>query len=523
MTKKASSQKLATTTLERTPIVAVMGHVDHGKTSLLDAIRGTQVQLSEVGGITQNTRAHQIEYKNQKITFIDTPGHEAFSNMRARGASVTDIVLLVVAADDGVQPQTKESIKFALAEKVPVIVAINKIDLPGQNLDKIKRQLSDNGLVLEEYGGDVIVNLVSAKTKKGLDDLLESILLLAEVQGLKRSEPEQGIAATGFVLESTLDKHLGPVSLVIIKSGNLSKDGFVVFEGGYSSIRGFLNEKQQPINDVLQGDPVWIIGIKKVLSSGEIIKFVSNEKQAKELSKKIEIGEVQLIEQDPASEEAQDDLDLLAELIGESKQKDDIQYLNVVLKSDTQGTLEAIISEIQKLNDDLTQVKIISSGTGDISEQDVQQAKNSHGIVLGFQVKINKQVSETARKERVLVREYAVIYDLLEEISEVLSSMGAPDEEEVEVARALVKQIFVLSNGQIVAGSEVTKGLVIKGYRVFVERDGQKMEKAKITSLKQNKNDVKEVKKGQDCGIIVTPIIDIQVGDFIVCYKVEKS
>lgn len=511
--------------IKRTPIVAVMGHVDHGKTSLLDAIRGTDVTSGEIGGITQNTRAHQIDYQGQKISFIDTPGHEAFSSMRSRGAKVTDIVLLVVAADDGVQPQTKESIAFAKESNVPIIVAINKIDIPGKNLNKLKQELSSAGLEIEEYGGSVIVNEVSAIKKAGINELLESILATAELQEIQKVDAPQGMQGTAFILESVLDKALGPVSLVLVKSGEVKQGSYVIHEQGYSKIRTLMNENGEQLATAEQGDPINIIGIDNVLPTGSYINIVADEKTAKQLSKEIQLGERDLLEAEKESEEPveENDLAFLADLLADAKTEDEIKFLNVVLKTDSQGTLEAATHELVNLNDEEVQIKVIDSGVGPITERDVQTAKAARAVVLGFQVDVPKKVSDLAQKDRVLVRSYDIIYEMVDEIADAMNSMADPILEKVEVARARVKQVFVLSNKSIVAGCEVVKGTVVKGYRIFIDREGTEMADAKITQLRQNKNEVKEVKKGQDCGILFEPsYADLAAGDEIVCYKIEK-
>ena len=515
--------------LNRTIVVAVMGHVDHGKTSLLDAIRGTKVTETEAGGITQNTRAHQVVFKGHKITFIDTPGHEAFSEMRSRGARVTDIVLLVVAADDGVQPQTKESIKFALSAKVPVVVAINKIDLPGKNLNKLKQELTSAGLSLDEYGGDVMVNEVSAVKKTGLDELLDSVLLIAELQELKKQTPPEGLLGTAFVLESTLDDKLGPVSLMLTKSGNFKEGNFIVHEKGSAKIRALLDEQQQKLDHAEDGDPIWVIGLNQVLKTGEYVNVVSDEAKAKVLLKNVQTGVADLMEAEKAglaekeaAAEPADDLSILAGLLSQAEREKEVKYLNVIIKTNTQGTMEVVQKQLVDLNDEEVQIKVIDTGIGPVSERDISKAKASHGIVIGFQLPLTKRIEQLARKERVLVRNYEVIYELVDEMADALDSMAAPVTEKVEVARALVKEVFVLSNKQRVAGSEVIKGTLLKGYRVFVEREGAEIGEAKITELRQHKKEVKEVKKGQDCGILLEPNLEVEKGDQIVCFKIEK-
>lgn len=505
--------------IERTPIIAVMGHVDHGKTSLLDALRDTSVQEGEVGGITQNTRAHVVEKGNYRFTFIDTPGHEAFSGMRSRGAKVTDIVMLVVAADDGVKPQTIESIKFAQEANVPIVVAINKMDLPGANPAKVKQELSQYNVLVEEFGGDVMVVEVSAVKREGLDSLLETLGLQAEILELKPTKVEEG-NALGVVLESHLDNSLGPVSLILLKGGGLEENNYILTENKVTKVRSLLDENQSQIKKASEGAPVWVIGLDEVLGTGERVLFFENEKDAQRKFKSIQKGESQVA---PAEEaEEIDDSDLLAMLIGEEEQEEGIKKLNVILKTDTKGTLEAVSEQLEDLSDEEVRVNILEAATGDITLKDIELAKTSRAIVLGFQVGIGPNVEKIAKRDRVLYRLYDVIYSLVDEVAIALDSLVEPEEEEVEISRARVKQVFVLSNGQIVAGSEVIKGVVIKGYSAFVERDGEEIGRGKITSLKQSKEEVREVKKGQECGILMEPQVELEEGDEIVCYKVEK-
>jgi len=544
---KKNIKKIKDIKLTRTPIVAVMGHVDHGKTSLLDAIRETSVQEGEAGGITQNTRAHVVTYKGQKITFIDTPGHEAFSAMRSRGAQVTDMVLLVVASDDGVQPQTKESIKFALEAKVPMLVAINKSDLPGKKLEKLRQELSSNGVLVEEHGGDVMTVQVSAVEKTGLDEMLDSILLLAEMSELKEAKVADGLLGTGFVLESSLDEHLGAVTLAIIKTGELKAKQYAVHQNGYDKVRRLLDESQSTLDSAKQGTPVWIIGIKSVLDVGEIIQFVETEKEAKELFEKTELvdsslgedreGKLELIDKvsegKPEVENTQDDtegkdkeddydVDLLSEMFTAADEQKEIKFLNLVIKTDTNGTLEAVLAELAKLDDEEVKVKVLSSGTGDVTERDLETAIAGKAIVLAFQTNIPSKVSKIATKERVLVRSYNVIYELLDEVSDVMDGLGDPIVEEIEVARAKVKVPFQLTNGKYIAGCVVKEGTVSRGYKAYILRDDKRVADGKIISLKHVKKEVKEMKKGQECGILLEPNVEILEDDVIVCFKVEK-
>ncbi|HEC66301.1 MAG TPA: translation initiation factor IF-2 [bacterium] len=530
------AKKKPTTKLPRPIVVAVLGHVDHGKTSLLDVIRGTKVQEGEAGGITQSVRAHKVKAKDgNEITFIDTPGHEAFSDMRSRGASVTDIVLLVVAADDGVQPQTKQSIKFAKKSKVPIIVAANKTDLPGADVSKVKKELSQNDVLVEEYGGDVLFVPVSAKKKEGLDELLENIILLAEILELKSVKP-RGSLAEGVVLESTLDKNLGPVALTLIKKGEVSIGNFVSYDGGHSKIRGLLDEFQKNEEIANVSDPVWITGLREVLETGEKLKFFDNEEEAKENSvgalRAMPVQEEGLDEKDDnveeqdgsEDEEPEDKYDtgLLAGLLAQDEEEGEKKKLNVVIKTDAQGTLDAVLQELEKLSGDEVEINVLSKSTGAITEKDIITAKSARGIILGFRVPLSKELETMAKRERVLVRSYEIIYEMIEEVDAAMSGLLEPEEEEVEVARAKVKKVFELTNGDIVAGSEVTKGKMLKGYRVFVERGEERIGEGKITSLKRNKEEVREVEKGSECGILIEPKIEVEKGDQVVAFKVEK-
>jgi translation initiation factor IF-2 len=518
--------------LQRPPIVAVMGHVDHGKTTLLDTIRDANVAAGEAGGITQNTRAHQITYNNQKLTFIDTPGHEAFSDMRSRGARITDFVLLVVAADDGVSDQTKESIKFAKESKTPIIVAVNKIDLPGANVDKIKNELAQNEVLVEEYGGDVQLYPVSALKKEGIKELLEGIILQAQIMEIAKTEIPGGIGHA-VVLESRLDNKLGPIALVIMKSGNISVGQHAVSSKGTHSIRSILNEFQKPLLKAEEGDPVWIVGLNEVVETGNALTFFKTDDEAKKWFK-LNMGKVEevvfadeIAQTAPVEEGEVDELSLLASMLATKQKNDAIKKLNLVVKTDTQGTLEAVVKELQKLNTEEVEINILSKGTGAITRKDIVTAKAASGIVVGFQVEIPTDLEQIVKYEKVIVRTYKIIYELVDEIGDALEGLLEPEEEEEEIARAKVKQVFTLTNGQKVAGCEVTKGIVIKGYRVWVERGGEyEVGRGKITSLKQNKNEVKEVKKGIDCGILIEPqseVANMEEGDEIVLYKIVKN
>lgn len=514
----------------RSPVVAVMGHVDHGKTSFLDAIRGSRVADKEAGGITQNTRAHEVVLDDGfRITFIDTPGHEAFSKMRQRGAKVTDFVLLIVAADDGVQPQTKESIQFAKDNNVPIIVAINKIDLKGINTQKIKTELSSFGVVVEEYGGDVLVYGISAKEKTGLKELLEGIELMSEVNELKSDTPNYTSIAEGFVLESSQDKRSGNSVLAILSAGNLDQRYFAVSSNQIFKVRAYLDHNQKPINSVKESQPFWLLGLKETIAAGESIFFTKDEKEALRIQNELK-SDLEKVETENQPEvEELPDIDpnelFMQMLLKRAEQKEGIaqKELNVVVKSSSEGTLEAILNKLEEFSTAESKVKILFSGIGEVTEDDIMRASLARAIVLTFQLPIPTKIEIKAKQEKVLLRNYEVIYEMFDEVADVLDGMASPQEEDIEVARARVKQVFTLSNGDIVAGSEVIKGNVIKGYKVWVERNGEEFARGKISSLRVRKDEVKEVKKGAECGIVIDPkVTEIQEGDEVVAYKVEK-
>ncbi|MEO6729292.1 MAG: translation initiation factor IF-2 [Candidatus Dojkabacteria bacterium] len=526
----AKAKKVVEAKKVRSPIVAVMGHVDHGKTTFLDAIRGTKVADKEAGGITQNTRAHKVVTKSGfKITFLDTPGHEAFSKMRERGAKVTDFVLLIVAADDGVQPQTKESIEFAKRDGVPIIVAINKVDISGIKTQKIKTELASFGVNIEEYGGETMCFEISAKNKTGLDELLEGIELLSEINELKSVTPRHDAIAEAFILESSLDKQIGNVALAVLEHGNITGRYFGVTKEGVFKVRAYLDENQKGVQTVTESEPFWITGLKGTLHSGDSMFFYDDEKKADDLLKSIKADQVTAFDAQPV-EEKLDAESLFAQMLikrEEAKQGLEQKSLNVVVKSSTQGTLEAIIDKLSKISTEEAKVSILFSGTGNLTEDELSRAKLAKAIVVTFQLPTPSKIESMARVERVLVRNYEVIYEMFDEVEEVLSGMGEPIEEEVEVARAKIKQIFTLTNGDIVAGSEVIKGLLLRGYRVWVERKtnrgNEEIGRGKISSLKIRKEEVKEVKKGSECGIVLEPKVEnLQEGDEIVAYKIEK-
>ncbi len=509
----------------RQPIVAVMGHVDHGKTTFLDAIRGTRIAEKEFGGITQNTRVHEVTSKTGfKITFIDTPGHEAFSAMRERGARVTDFVFLVVAADDGIQPQTRESIEFAQKHSVPIIVGINKIDVEGADILKVKTQLASFGVQVEEFGGDVLCFPISAKNKVGLDEALEGIELLSELNELKPHETKENILAEAFVLESNLDKKLGHCAVCILKAGHLNQRVTGFTKNTEFKVRAYINEEGKPIQTVEESQPFTVTGLSEDLHTGDIIYFAEDRKVIADVQSKLRSGEI--VED---SVEATGDMDaetLFAQmLMNQAEKKSGVfqKELNLIIRASTQGTLEALKAELQSLETEESKVNILAANTGFVTEDDITRAKVAKAIIVTFQSPTPSKIMAIARNEKVLVRDYEIIYNIIDEIAEVLDSLDQPKEEEVEVARAKVKQVFTLSDGSMVVGCEVTKGTFVKGYRIWIESGEYELGRAKVKMIKQAKNEVKEVKKGSECGLQLDSIIDgVKLGDEVVAFRVEK-
>lgn len=511
-----------------TPIVTVMGHVDHGKTSLLDKIRDANVAVGEAGGITQSVRAHQIITKvggeDKKITFIDTPGHEAFSKMRSRGAQVGNIALIVVAVNEGVKPQTIEACKFAVEEKIPIIIAFTKIDMPSEADSKIFSQLAQNGILVEEMGGDAIVARVSSKTGEGIQELLNTIFLVHEMHNSGITiEVDPHFLAEGIVLESNTDKKLGPLALVILKKGEIqnqkSKNLYAANEQSSSKLRTILNADLKEVNLLTAGDPVWLVGIEKVLNVGQIIRFFDNEKDAANEVKNIKV------EQDYSANINNDPISAFAAMFAKqstAKTDENKKILKVILRTDTRGSMEVAKAEIEKLSDEFAEVIIKDQKESEISESDIKYAKDTGAIIIGFRTGISDRTMKLAMHEKVLVRNYEIIYEMIEELEGALLGLTTPEDEEIEVSRAKIKQAFKLTNGQYVAGCVVNKGKMIKGYRVFVERNGEEIGRGKIIELRILKNAVKEVDKGKECGILLEPNIEVADGDEIVAFKIEK-
>ncbi|MCF6093190.1 translation initiation factor IF-2 [Microaerobacter geothermalis] len=495
---------------ERPPVVTIMGHVDHGKTTLLDAIRHTNVTANEAGGITQHIGAYQVEIKGKKITFLDTPGHAAFTTMRARGAQVTDITILVVAADDGVMPQTVEAINHAKAANVPIIVAVNKIDKPGANPDRVKQELTEHGLVPEDWGGDTIFVPVSALKKEGLDDLLEMILLVAEVAELKANPNKR---ARGTIIEAKLDKGRGSVVTVLVQNGTLKIGDPIVAGIAYGKVRAMLNDKGRRIKEAGPSTPVEITGLNGVPQAGDQFMVFEDERKARAIGEKRAIK----VKEAERTTTARVTLDDLYQQIKQGEMKE----LNVVIKGDVQGSVEALKGSLEKIDIEGVRVKIIHSGVGAITESDIILASASNAIVIGFNVRPDANAKNRAQSEKVDIRLHRIIYNVIDEIEAALKGMLDPEYEEKVIGTAQVRQVFKVSRIGSIAGSYVTEGKITRDAEVRVIRDGVVIFEGKIDSLKRFKDDVREVAQGYECGITIANFNDIKEGDIIEAFVME--
>ncbi len=495
--------------IERPPVVTVMGHVDHGKTSLLDYIRHTTVATGEAGGITQHIGAYQVEQDGKKITFIDTPGHEAFTEMRARGAQVTDIVVLVVAADDGVMPQTEEAIEHARAAGVPIMVALNKIDLPNANPDRVYGELAERGLTPEMWGGDTVTVPVSAKTGEGIDDLLENILVVAELEEL-RANPNA--PASGYVIEGERDPGRGSVATLLIVRGTLHKSDVVLAGTAYGRVRAMLDYTGKRIKEALPGTPVEILGLSGVPEAGTRFEVVEHERIARDRAQQAEaaLRRQELAESGPSRS--------LEELLGEEGTQD----LNLVVKADVAGSVEALKEALAKLSTDEVRVNVVRSGVGALTDSDVMLASASDGILLGFNVRPTNTAKQTAEREGVEIRTYDVIYKALEDIEAAMRGMLAPETAENETGTAEVRQTFRVPGVGTVAGCYVTRGEIFRNNRVRVVRDGTVVYDGGVRSLKRFKDDVRSVREGFECGVGVENFNDIKEGDMLEFYEVVE-
>ncbi|MDN5366029.1 MAG: translation initiation factor [Thermacetogenium sp.] len=495
----------------RPPVITVMGHVDHGKTSLLDYIRHTNVTATEAGGITQHIGAYQIEVRGKKITFLDTPGHEAFTAMRARGAQVTDIAVLVVAADDGVMPQTVEAINHAKAAGVPIVVAINKIDKPGANAERVKQQLAEHGIVPEEWGGDNICVPVSAKTGAGIDQLLEMLLLVAEMEELKANP---NCPARGTVIEAQLDKGRGPVATVLIQKGTLKVGDIILAGTACGKVRAMQDYKGRRIKKASPGTPVEILGLSEVPEAGDLFYVVKDEKLARQIVEKRQ-------EKKRLSESAGPDKVTLEDLFKQI-QEGKVKELNLVVKADVQGSVEALIQALSKLSTDEVRINIIHSGVGAVTETDVMLASASNALVIGFNVRPDANAKKTAESQQVEIRLYRVIYEAIDDVKAALEGLLEPIYKEVPVGRAEVREIFHIPKVGVVAGCYVSEGKVIRNGKVRVVREGVVIYDGTIASLKRFKDDAREVVQGHECGIGLDRFQDLKPGDILEGYQIEE-
>ena len=497
--------------LPRAPVVVVMGHVDHGKTSLLDYIRHANVVSGEAGGITQHIGAYTVEINGSPITFLDTPGHEAFTSMRARGAMVTDIAILVVAADDGIMPQTIESINHAKAANIPVVVAINKMDTVGANPDRIKQQLTEYDLVPEEWGGDTIVCPISAKTGMGIDNLLENLVVLAEVQELK-ANPNR--AAKGTVIEARLDKGRGPIMTVLVQNGTLKAGDIIIAGTAVGRVRTMINDKGQRVTEAGPSTPVEISGLSEVPSAGDVFNAVADERMARELA---EERRVQQMNNSMGGTKKVSLEDIFSQI-----KSGEMKTLNIIVKADVQGSAEAVKSSLEKISNDEVRVKVIHSAVGAINESDVMLAATSGAIIVGFNVRPDNAARDSAARSNVDMRMYRVIYDCINEIEAAMKGMLAPQFKEVIIGHAEVRETYKVSKVGTVCGCYCTDGKIQRGCEVRVLRDNIVIHEGELASLRRFKDDVKEVASGYECGMQVEKFNDIKIGDVIECFVMEQ-
>jgi translation initiation factor IF-2 len=497
--------------VKRPPVVTIMGHVDHGKTSLLDAIREANVIAGEAGGITQHIGAYDVELNGRKITFLDTPGHEAFTAMRARGAKVTDIVILVVAADDGVMPQTREAINHARAAEVPIIVAINKIDKPDSKPERVKQELTEHGLVAEEWGGDTTMVEVSAKKRLNLEELLEMVLLQADVMDLKANPGKQ---AKGTIVEAKLDKGRGPVATVLVQEGTLKLGDYCVVGIHSGRVRAMQNDRAEKVVEAGPSMPVELIGLSGVPDAGDVFVAMTDEKQAKEIAtlRQIKQREVELARHTKLS------LDDLYKRIQSGEVKD----LNVIVKGDVQGSVEAVGESLRKLSTDAVRLNVIHSAVGAVTETDVNLAAASNAIIIGFNVRPEVKAQGLAEKEGVDIRLYSIIYNAVEDVKKAMEGLLEPTLREKYLGRAEIREVFSVPKIGAVAGSYVQDGKVIRNAQVRLLRDNVVIYEGKMSSLRRFKDDVKEVATGYECGIGLENYNDLKVGDIIEAFEIEK-
>ncbi len=497
---------------KRPPVVCVMGHVDHGKTSLLDKIRATRVTEKESGGITQAIGAYMVKIQGQKITFLDTPGHEAFTAMRMRGASSTDIAVLVVAADDGVMPQTEEAINHAKAAGVEIIVAVNKIDKPSANIERVKQELSEHELIPEDWGGSTVFVPVSAKTGEGIDQLLEMILLTADVMELKANADRK---ARGLVLEARLDKGRGPVASILVQKGTLHVGDFIAVGACHGRVRAMLDENGRKIKEATPSTPAEILGLDDVPEAGEIFVSPESDKEAKNFADTFKAQQKNELLRDTKTRMSLDDL-------YSQIKEGDLKEFNVIIKADVQGSVEALKTSLLKLSNEEVALKVIHSGVGAISESDVILASASNAIIIGFNVKADNMAKQSAEQEEVDIRLYKVIYQAIDDMELAMKGMLAPVFEEKIIGHVEIRQIFKASQIGNIAGSYVTDGIVERGCSVRIMRDGELIHEGKLASLKRFKDDAKEVREGYECGLVFEDFNDVKELDTVECYKMVE-
>jgi translation initiation factor IF-2 len=510
--QEVAKEELAGKLTPRAPVVTVMGHVDHGKTSLLDAIRQTDVAGGEAGGITQHIGAYQVNVDSRKIVFIDTPGHEAFTQMRARGAKVTDIVVLVVGADDGVMPQTEEAIDHARAAKVPIVVALNKVDKPNSQPERVKRQLSDRGLMPEDWGGDTVMVEVSAKTKKNIDKLLEMILLVGDLRELKANSEA---AASGTVLESRVDKGRGPVATVLVQNGTLHVGDTFLCGAVYGKVRAMFDDRGHPVKQAGPATPVEVLGLQGVPDAGDQFQ-VADEAKARH------VVEFRQAKQREAALAKTSSGRLTLDQLHEQLRAGEVKELPIVIKADVQGSVEVLSEMLPKLSTEQVKLKTIHASVGAVSETDVLLASASNAIIVAFNVRPERKAAELAQRENVDIRLHTIIYELVDELKKAMTGLLSPVMKETYLGRAEVRDTFRIKGVGMIAGCSVQDGIVKRDAEVRVLRDNVVTYTGRVSSLRRFKEDVNEVRSGFECGISISNFSDVKVGDVLECFQVER-
>jgi translation initiation factor IF-2 len=511
--QRIEGESAAEEKVHRPPVVTVMGHVDHGKTSLLDQIRKSSVAAGEAGGITQHIGAYSVSTSHGPVTVLDTPGHEAFTAMRARGAQATDIVILVVAADDGVMPQTREAVNHAKAAKVPIVVAVNKIDKPGADPDRVKRQVSELGLVPEEWGGDTLFCNVSAHTREGIDNLLEQLALQSEVLELKANPSK---AATGIVIEAELDRGRGPVATILVTDGTLNRGDVILAGGAYGKVRAMLDSAGNQVTSAGPSTPVAIIGLSDVPSAGDPVHMVRDAKKAQEIAESRKTKEKRSLA--PSTGARAMSLEDLAKALAENDQLE----LKLIIKADVQGSVEAVSDSLTRLSTEKVKVSVVHAGAGAITEGDVNLAVAAGAIIIGFNVRPAGKAAALAQKENIQIRQYSIIYNVVDEVKAAMEGLLAPTIVEKNVGKAEIRQVFRVSKAGNVAGCMVTEGIVRRSSLIRLMRAGEQIWSGKLSSLKRFKDDAREVKEGFDCGMAFEGFSDFKEGDVVEAYDTEE-